>query len=1277
MRATACLGFAIAALGVLTSAGRGDVVLLYDFASKPDARAADLSGQANHGRIANGGWGGAGLCFNGRDTTVTAPSSPSLRVKRELTVEAWVHFTENPGHEAYILAKDGCYTDGYGFALDRGARVRFKLDGKNRSLVTREPLKLNEWNHLAGTFSLARGEMAFFLDGELQGMSPSDVELVTSDKPFVIGNRWNRQYNEHFRGCVRRVRVRNRALTAEEVKGVVSAERKTLATPSQPTPILETFLPTPAGAEPPPPSARTGPSMAFPVQGGRAHRLSFRFRARGAGGRIGFRSVPLADLEGELAGVCLEQYPIDATQATGDWQEHSEVLYVNVDTRLLAVALLASEADGEIEFGKPSLTPVDARELTIPPRLSDFPVDYAWERFPCPPHPRLYFTAADWERLRRESREAPKAAIWETVRAEIDESLRDNAPDSYEDPWEYPGYEDPKWRKMFSALYSDSFTRGLRYCETNAFAYRITGDRKYLENAKKWMLRPCRWEHWCLLKDGRYVWSSYDLCVTHKMQGLATAYDWLYSELSEAERKLVRDTLAKWSEVSFEHMRVGGWVGMGNHLGPQLAGQAIAAIALLGEHPDAAKWLNQCIWQMKFHALRPPYMGRDAGLVTGYRFTSYIMTYLTSVAHAVKTLTGMQLLNRSLIDWPLYGLIPPDKMVDLESSSYDKPYYYLRAYVMKLASDFRDSHAQWWVNSSPRPCGRGAASRGNLWAFVYFDPTVAPEFPESRPSSKHFRDIGWVYMRSGWGPEDAYFALKSGPQDEKFFRNQNHIMLTAFGERLIEIPQVRRDRKYPTEANSTILVNGQGQRLGNTYRERAGESPALGRIAASFLSDAFDFAAGDASLSYERDGKTLRRFLRNVAFVKPRFLVMFDDLEGFDDAPAEFESLLRFGGRVQAETDSTILSGGKAKLLTRVLLPRDVRFLQRGAAAPDSKLGLCPRSDAEGGAEIAAQGPDGGLCIVAHHTNRWGWLELNVPLNACESREKSSTARLRCRARTTGAVRFVFECSVDGAAKNWHSPKLVSPDAWQKFEFGIPLPPGGTPSALKLSVMSGEGQDRLLVADLSLADESGAELVVRGPLQETGRLPEVLPTGEIARTRFAFAPREKRNREAFLTVFQPLASSAAPRPAIRLAEGSVPGAVVERPEGTEIVAFPYGATGRAESLQSDGRCAYVSLSPSGETLAFAGVEATLLAVDDATLARSSVPASFSARLDERGAAVRIEAAEQTALSLRLPPDAKAVWLDDKRIEPGDLALDDAGLTRFGIGPGPHNLRIER
>src|SRR5207253_6382667 len=73
-----------------------------------------------------------------------------------------------------------------------------------------------------------------------------------------------------------------------------------------------------------------------------------------------------------------------------------------------------------------------------------------------------------------------------------------------------------------------------------ALAFLITGESRYFEGARSWMLRICeypRWEHNNSLAGGECLF------------GVAVGYDWLHGRLDERDRKIVREKLVRQAEA--------------------------------------------------------------------------------------------------------------------------------------------------------------------------------------------------------------------------------------------------------------------------------------------------------------------------------------------------------------------------------------------------------------------------------------------------------------------------------------------------------------------------------------------------------------------------------------------------------------------------------------------------------------------------------------------------------------------------------------------------------
>ena len=85
-----------------------------------------------------------------------------------------------------------------------------------------------------------------------------------------------------------------------------------------------------------------------------------------------------------------------------------------------------------------------------------------------------------------------------------------------------------------------------------AMAYVLTGEKQYLDAARRWALASCGYKTWGL---GRI--DGMDLATGHQLFGLAVIYDWCYRDLDEAARRQIRETLVKRTAAMFEAAATG------------------------------------------------------------------------------------------------------------------------------------------------------------------------------------------------------------------------------------------------------------------------------------------------------------------------------------------------------------------------------------------------------------------------------------------------------------------------------------------------------------------------------------------------------------------------------------------------------------------------------------------------------------------------------------------------------------------------------------------------
>jgi hypothetical protein len=186
----------------------------------------DSSQYGNHGAI-NGGaeWVEGkfqiGLSFNGSDAYVEVPSSDSLKIEEQITIELWF-LPRSQTSDLDIFRKhqvDG-NTFNYEFYVTSGGILwpSLLLDGEALKMVTANiggaQIPFDEWTHIAMTYD---GETAIcYINGEAAFEEPASGKIATSDDPLYIGCRdGTRRFID---GILDEFALSNVARTPDEIK---------------------------------------------------------------------------------------------------------------------------------------------------------------------------------------------------------------------------------------------------------------------------------------------------------------------------------------------------------------------------------------------------------------------------------------------------------------------------------------------------------------------------------------------------------------------------------------------------------------------------------------------------------------------------------------------------------------------------------------------------------------------------------------------------------------------------------------------------------------------------------------------------------------------------------------------------------------------------------------------------------------------------------------------------------------------------------------------------
>jgi hypothetical protein len=200
---------------------REGLVGAWGFEEPSGALAADASPAGNTGVISGArrvaGRHGRALRFDGVNDLVTIAGARSLRLRRAMTLEAWVKPSHLRGSWRAILVKERSRQLAYGlYAANRAGRPSgHAFSTRDTGIEAASRLKAHRWTHLAITWD--GRSMRLYRNAREVARAPLKGTISSSGRPLRIGG--NRLWSEFFKGTIDDVRVYDRALRASEIAG--------------------------------------------------------------------------------------------------------------------------------------------------------------------------------------------------------------------------------------------------------------------------------------------------------------------------------------------------------------------------------------------------------------------------------------------------------------------------------------------------------------------------------------------------------------------------------------------------------------------------------------------------------------------------------------------------------------------------------------------------------------------------------------------------------------------------------------------------------------------------------------------------------------------------------------------------------------------------------------------------------------------------------------------------------------------------------------------------
>ena len=375
-----------------------------------------------------------------------------------------------------------------------------------------------------------------------------------------------------------------------------------------------------------------------------------------------------------------------------------------------------------------------------------------------------------------------------------------------------------------------------------ALIYKIEGDKKYLNAARKYMDAAVAYDIWGYPNNKPNV----DLAAGHLLYGLGWGYDLLYHDLTAQERMRYREKLIKQARLLADYFKPKSgktYAYSQNHTFIPIAGLGVAAYALYDETPEAPQWA--ALARAIFDRTLATY-SQDGYYYEGFEYwifsTPWLVHYLDAQVHA----TGEDLYDRpgfrQMHEYVAHSMLPTGDYVFDFGDIFEGPLTrahkgdeYPRTHpgghfntnfnlVYRLAQRFQNGEAQGvaaWLKQF------GQVNAEDFWSLIWYDAKLRPVPIEQQATSHYFADHDVVYWRSDWSRNATAFAFKCGPPEghhtEAMLKqfpdwrlssghahpDANSFIIFARGQYLTG------DSGYAgvplTEHHNTLLINGKGQ----------------------------------------------------------------------------------------------------------------------------------------------------------------------------------------------------------------------------------------------------------------------------------------------------------------------------------------------------------------------------------------------------------------------------------------------------------------------------------
>ena len=443
-----------------------------------------------------------------------------------------------------------------------------------------------------------------------------------------------------------------------------------------------------------------------------------------------------------------------------------------------------------------------------------------------------------------------------------------------------------------------------------SLAWLLSGDEKYLTEARRWLFSCVSYPHW-----GNAHLVDVDLSAAWILFGMGITYSWVKGELSDAERALVKEKMLLQGrrmydfkiETEGEGWSTNFWQ---NHNWINMTGLASTAYALVDEEPSVQDWIAEA---KKNFDIVYSVMPEDGSDYEGVVYWRYGAMWLFIYAHLLKEREGIDYFKtcgflKNTFSYRLYQAAPNLEEQINFGDAHDRRSGHSTAIYYKTAAEYRNGHAQkmgnlvrdeFLISEAEGSKVKPGILPECFFEVLFFDSTVEEEEFTTLPLNKYFEDLGLFVIRSSWDRDATHFSFKcSRPGGRKqwdllwkFKREMNYncfglshqhpdnnsFILNHGGEFFAIDDGYNRNVK--ASDHNTVLVDGRGyvdEGRNNIWKNYTPEM--YGDVVACTREEGFTHVCGETASVYQKDLE-LQHFFRHFIHTGSSWYFLVDELK--------------------------------------------------------------------------------------------------------------------------------------------------------------------------------------------------------------------------------------------------------------------------------------------------------------------------------------------------------------------------------------------------------------